>query len=834
MRLLPLALFAAALACGAPADFERDIQPIFAKRCSGCHGPQQQMNGLRLDQRDAAMKAIQPGNSAASKLIARITSTKKGFAMPPAGAPLTGTEIANLRAWIDDGAKWPAASTKASPATHWSFQPVHRPVAPEVRARAWVRNPIDAFVLARLESENIQPSPEAGRRTLLRRLSLDLTGLPPTPEEIAVFLGDNRTDAYDRAVDRLLASPHYGEKWARHWLDLAHYADSDGYEKDRSRPWAWRYRQWVIDALNRDMPFDEFTIQQLAGDLLPNATTEQRVATGFLRNTLTNREAGVDRAETRFEQIVNRTNTVSTTWLGLTVGCAQCHNHKFDPISHKDYYSMFAFFENAEEQNIDAPLPGEAGSYLQALPEYRAKRDQIYGEYKLPELEQRWEARLREAFQHQGKDLEWDFWLTEFRAGFDGERKILTTDQTHRSQHEQDRLIDYFIDRIGPDFSKDKALSESMKAAKEKLAALNATLPQYTQAPVMELDPSIPPSRIHLGGDYKNTGDVVEPNTPAVLPALPGPKRDRLALARWMVSRSNPLTARVAVNRMWQEFFGIGLVRTSEDFGTQGEAPSHPELLDWLAAEFMERGWSMKQMHRLIVTSAVYRQSSHQRKELESRDPENRLLARQSRLRLPAELVRDAALSAAGLLNPEVGGRSVRPPQPAGVAELAYAGSVKWAESKGMDRYRRGLYIHYQRTTPYPLLSNFDAPDSNVTCSRRRRSDTPLQSLNLLNDPAFFEAAQSLAVRVLNEAPGELSNKLDYAFELAIGRPPAPRERERLLRYLDAEATAFRGDSKSTAAMLPIEVAGLNAEQRAAWVAVSRVLLNLDEFITRE
>jgi cytochrome c553 len=833
---LGLGLLTAVAVCAAPAevDFTRDIQPIFVKRCSGCHGAAQQMKGLRLDDRDSALKVIVAGNSAASKLIERVSSTKKGFAMPPVGAPLSAVEIANLRAWIDAGAKWPANAKAATTASrHWSLRPVERPPVPDVRERAWVRNPIDAFVLARLESESIQPSPEADRRTLLRRVSLDLTGLPPTPDEIASFAADNRPDAYERVVDRLLASPHYGEKWARQWLDLAHYADSDGYEKDLVRPWAWRYRQWVIEALNRDMPFDEFTIEQLAGDLLPGATVEQRVATGFLRNTLTNREAGVDRMEARFEQIVNRTNTVSTTWLGLTVGCAQCHNHKFDPISNKDYYSMFAFFENAGEHIIDAPLPGEAGPYLRALPEYRAMRGQILAEYDVPELEAKWEAQMRDAFVHPGKNLEWDFALTSFRAMYDAERKVLTGDPAKRTPREQDRLDAYFLANMGPDFSKDKAITEKLKAARKELSAIAAGLPAYSEAPVMEFDPSIPPSRIHLGGDYKNTGDIVEPDTPAVLPPLGSDKHDRLALARWLVARSNPLTARVTVNRLWQEFFGTGLVRTSEDFGTQGEAPSHPELLDWLAAEFVDRGWSMKQMNRLIVTSATYRQSSRTRKELESRDPENRLLARQSRLRLPAELVRDAALSASGLLDPEIGGRSVRPPQPTGVAELGYANSVKWVESKGEARYRRGLYVHYQRTTPYPLLSNFDAPDSVATCSRRRRSNTPLQSLNLLNDPVFFEAAQALAVRVINEAPGDVSNKLDYAFELCLGRTPSARERERLTRYFDSEAAAFRADGKAAAEMEPVNV-GVSADRSAAWVSVSRVLLNLDEFITRE
>lgn len=788
------------------------------------------MAGLRFDDRDSAMKAIVAGKSADSKLIARVSSTKKGFQMPPVGAPLTASEIASLKAWVDGGAKWTAAAKSSEP-SHWSFRPVHKPALPDVQRRAWVRNPIDAFVLARLESEHIAPSPEADRRTLLRRLALDLTGLPPTSGDMQAFLDDNRADAYERAVDRLLASPHYGEKWARHWLDLAHYADSDGYEKDRSRPWAWRYRQWVIDALNNDMPFDEFTIEQLAGDLIPGATVEQKVGTGFLRNTLTNREAGVDRAETRFEQIVNRTNTVATTWMGLTMGCAQCHSHKFDPISHKDYYSMFAFFENAGERDIDAPMPGEAGPYLRALPEYKAKREQILAEYKIRELEEKWEGRLIEAYRNPGKDLEWDFAVTEIRAGYDGEREVLNGDRSKRPVREQERLIDWFLGSVNPDINKDKALAAQVKAAREKLRALAETLPQYSEAPVMAFDPTIAQSHIHLGGDYKNLGDAVEPNTPAVLPPLAGGARDRLALARWLVSRSNPLTARVAVNRRWQEYFGIGLVRTSEDFGTQGEAPSHPELLDWLAAEFVDRGWSMKQIDRLIVTSAAYRQSSHTRKELEAKDPENRLLARQSRLRLPAELVRDEALAVSGLLNPEIGGKSIKPPQPAGVAELAYANSVKWVESPGKDRYRRGLYIHYQRTTPYPLLSNFDAPDSTTACSRRRRSDTPLQSLNLLNDPVFFEAAQALAVRVLNEAP---EDKIGYAFELCLNRPPAARERERLGRYLDSESTAFRADVKSSDAMLPVDAAGAPADQRAAWVALSRVLLNLDEFITRE
>lgn len=841
MRLWLLGILGAASLCAAApqVDFAKDLQPVLHARCAACHGPKQQMNGFRVDDRESLMKVVTAGNSAASKLIERVASSKMGFMMPPVGAPLTEAQIAGLRAWIDGGAKWPGAAARAPAAgaelaTHWSFRPIAKPAPPEVRNAAWVHNPIDAFVLARLESEAIAPSPEADRRTLLRRLSLDLTGLPPTPQEIATFLADTRPDAYERAADRLLASPHYGEKWARHWLDLAHYADSDGYEKDNVRPWAWRYRNWVIGALNRDMPFDQFTIEQLAGDLLPNADVEQRVATGFLRNTLTNREAGVDRMEARFEQLVTRTNTVATTWLGLTVGCAQCHNHKFDPISQKDYYAMFAFFDAAEERTIDAPMPGEAGPYFQALPDYTAKREQILAEHDVRAHMDKWEARMREAFNHPGKDLEWDFSVTSFRAMVDGADKLLTEDRDHRSKRDHDRLMEYFLSNIGPSNSADKAVAAWLRTARDKLRELAATLPRYTQAEVMANDAAAMPTRLRVGGDYKTLGEVVQPNAPAVLPPLGAGRHDRLALARWLVSRENPLTARVAVNRMWQEFFGTGLVRTSEDFGTQGEAPSHPALLDWLAAEFMDRGWSVKQMHRLIVTSSVYRQSSNIRKDLQSKDPENRLLARQSRTRLPAELIRDAALAASGLLNPEIGGPSIRPPQPAGVAELGYANSVKWTESKGIERYRRGLYVHYQRTTPYPQLTNFDAPDSNVACSRRRRSNTPLQSLNLLNDPVFFEAAQGFAARILQEGAADPGGRIDRAFEIALGRRPNPRERDRLLRFYETERASYAADQKNAAAVMPAPVADAPPAERAAWTAMARVLLNLDEFINRE
>ena len=825
-------------------QFANDVQPIFAKHCQGCHGPGAQMGGLRLDSGQSVLQGgsdgavIAPGKSSDSLLIRRVTSSQKGFYMPPVGTRLNPEEVAIIRAWIDQGAKVPAApgaqASVAHKTSHWSFQPIQKPVVPDVRDRAWPRNPIDNFVLAKLEKAGVAPSPEADKHTLIRRVSLDLTGLPPTPGEVAKFVNDNRPDAYERLVDHLLDSPHYGEKWARFWLDLAHYADSDGYEKDLSRPWAWRYRNWVIDAINADMPYDEFTIEQLAGDLLPHATTEQKVATGFLRNTLTNREAGVDRAEAHFDQLVNRTNTFGTVFLGLTVGCAQCHNHKYDPISQKEYYQYMAFFTSAEEVDIDAPLPGEMGPYLAAKPGYDKQRAEILAQAHIPELQAKWEMNMREAFNHPGKNLEWDFKVTSYRAMVDGADRMLKDDASKRDPRDAERLTDYFLSNPGPDI--DKPTGELLKQTRKKIEDLEASLPHFTEAPVMRQDPNPPEAHIHIKGDPKDLGEVVHPGSLAVLPPLPaGETPTRLTLARWVVSRNNPLAARVAVNRMWQEFFGRGIVRTSEDFGTQGDPPTHPMLLDWLASEFMDHGWSRKYMDKLIVMSATYRQSSEIRKDLESQDPDNTMLARQSRFRLPAELIRDEALKASGLLNTAIGGPSIRPFQPDGVSELSYGKKANnWQESPGAERYRRGLYIFYKRTTPYPMLNNFDAPDSNTSCTRRSRSDTPLQALNLLNDPVFLEAAQALAVRVLREAPAPLDNRIDYAFELCMDRKPEPRERARLAKYYNAELALLGKDDKVPDVLEPFKVDGVDAKQRAAWVGLSRVLLNLDEFMTRE
>ena len=765
--------------------------------------------------------------------------------MPPVGDKLTAREIGLLRAWIDQGVGWPeekGTEVAAQPSaardeklSHWSFQPLRQVTPPPVRNQAWVRSPVDQFVLARLESEGIEPSPEADKVTLLRRLSLDLTGLPPTPGEVADFLTDNRPDAYERKVDRLLESPHYGEKWARQWLDLARYADSDGYEKDRVRPHAWRYRHWVIDALNRDMPFDQFTIEQIAGDLLPKASAEQKAATGFHRNTLTNREGGINIEQFRFEQVVDRTNTVGTVWMGLTVGCAQCHDHKYDPISQKEYYQLFSFFNSAEEVNVEAPLAGEMGPYLQALPEYRKKRSELINQYGVPPLQAAWEEQMLQAAANPGKWTDWDHAYDAFQKYLDAGDKILRTPRSQRTEKQTAALTDHFVENYHRVISKEREKELKFKELLKQLRELDASFPALSEAPAITEEPVARKTHVHIRGDWRNAGVAVGPGTLAVLPPLPADARvSRLTLAKWLVAPNHPLTARVTVNRVWQEYFGRGLVRTSEDFGTQGEKPSHPELLDWLAAGFQQSGWSLKTLHKRIVMSATYRQSSMFRPELQGRDPGNTLLARQTRLRLPAELIRDSALAASGLLYPAIGGRSIRPPQPAGLTDLGYASQLRWQESQGRDRYRRGLYILFQRTVPYPQLANFDAPDSNVAACRRTRSNTPLQALNLLNDPVFVEAAQALAARTLREAPVEFSSRAQHAFRLVLVRAPSPKEQDWLAEYYQRQLQALEKEPAMATALAPSEVAGATPAEAAAWTALSSVLLNLDEFITRE
>jgi mono/diheme cytochrome c family protein len=806
-------------------DYTRDVKPILAQHCVKCHGPDKQRGGLRLDTAVAVRKggdkglAVAPGHGDVSRLFLAVTSAEGVKPMPPKGPALNAAQVAVLRAWIDAGAAGPAKEVAALPAgKHWSFQPITRSAEPVVKNTAWVRNPIDRFVLVRLEKEGVAPSPEADRATLIRRLSLDLLGLPPSPREVDEFVADQRPDAYEELVDRLLASPHYGERWGRHWLDLARYADSNGYSIDAPRS-MWPYRDWVIDALNRDLPFDQFAVDQLAGDLLPGATTEQKIATGFHRNTQINQEGGIDEEQFRVEAIVDRVNTTGSVFLGLTVGCCQCHDHKFDPISQREYYQLFAFFNSVDEPTLELPTPEQSKKRAAVQGRIAALEKQLGAlDAVTPEKVEAWEGKLTaEDKAHLSKKVR-DI-LAVAINGRDAKQQQLVLD-AYRKADQTRHVVAALGDGnpLAAPFHIQAMNARNLLA--KQIADLKKDLPVIPTTLVMRERPAPRVTTIHLGGDFLRKGAVVTPGVPSVLPPLTArrggvspPLLTRLDLAKWIVDPKNPLTARVTVNRMWQAYFGLGLVETENDFGTQGTPPSHLELLDWLASEFIARNWSMKAMHKLIVCSATYRQASKARPDLATLDPRNRLLAKQSRLRLEAEEVRDAALTASGLLTPTVGGPSVFPPQPPGVYAFTQV-PRDWKASDGPDRYRRGMYTFFWRSAPHPGLTVFDAPDSTSACTRRNRSDTPLQALTLLNDQAFFECAQSLAKRILKEGGAEDGERLAYGFQLCTARTPNVREREALDRLLAKE----RGKGDDT----------------SAWTAVGRVLLNLDEFITRE
>jgi hypothetical protein len=835
MRVVVLMAGAAAALLAQPVDFARDVEPLLRKRCSGCHGAAQQLSGLRLDRRADALRGgysgavIVPGDARGSRLWQLVTAST-GVRMPPAGPRLSAGEVDVLRRWIDAGAPWPerpesAAEARPRPA-HWAFQPVRRPAVPPVGNASWARNPIDRFVLARLEQEGVAPSPPADSRTLIRRLHLDLTGLPPAPDEALGGIEDT--------VARLLASPHFGEKWARHWLDLARYADSDGYEQDQFRPHAWRYRDWVIGAFNRNLPFDQFTVQQIAGDLLPGATLEEKTATGFHRQTLTSREGGLDTEQLRTEQVADRVATVGTAWLGLTLECARCHDHKYDPVSQRDFYQLYAFFNSADEVNHLAPVEGEVGPYLQKRPEYERRFREILSAYRVAELQPRWEREVLAAIADPAARLEWTQVADYVKVYQDHGHEILHTPAAQRTFRQAHDLTRVFLKYPGPLASWPEAKGVKFAEGFQKLEELDADLPGLSEVAALAERATPRPTRILLRGDFRSPGIEVEPDVPGALPPLPaGAPRNRLGLARWLVERGHPLTARVTVNRVWQELFGRGLVATSEDFGTRGDPPSHPELLDWLAAEFMDSGWDFKHIVRLIVESATYRQSSRAREDLDNRDPLNTLLARQQRLRLPAELIRDSALAASGLLHPSVGGRSFFPPMPAGLLNVAYR-SRDWRVSEGPERHRRTLYAFFWRSVPHPQRMNFDAPDTLTTCSRRQRSTTPLQALNLLNDPEFHEAAHALAARVMRER-ADLSGRVARVVELALARPPHADEVALLTRYYVRKRQRLEQEPALGARQFPgAAAAGLDPAEAAAWAGVASVVLNLDEFITRE
>jgi mono/diheme cytochrome c family protein len=788
-----------------PVDYVEQIKPLLTRHCVSCHGAVKPRGRLRLDTAAAALAggkggpAIVTNRADESPIIAAVRGEGATERMPLKRPPLSEAQIRLLEDWINQGAKAIDGEKPGSAPndTHWAFVPPTRPTAPDVVRPGWARNPVDRFIQARLDRAGLAPSTEADRATLLRRVTLDLVGLPPSPEEIDSFLTDPAAGAFERAVDRLLASTHFGERWARPWLDGARYADSNGYNIDAPRS-IWKYRDWVINAFNSDMPFDQFTIDQIAGDLKPEAGFAPRIATGFHRNTQINQEGGIDVEQFRVDAVVDRVNTTGTVFLGLTIGCAQCHDHKYDPFTQRDYYQLFAFFNNVDEPDLEIAEPSE----LANRERIRAQIDDFHRALaaRYPDLddrERKWEKTLKLDFtQAQEADV---------RVAFDLPRE-------KRSPAQRRALFELMInhDRAYP-------------AERTALTALRVAEPRFiTTMIVRERSRSPRNTHIHQGGDFTRKGERVVPGVPAVLPCLertsPGTSADRMDLAHWLVDRRNPLTARVVVNRIWQAYFGRGLVETDNDFGTQGSLPSHPELLDWLACELMDSGWSQKAIQRLIVCSAAYRQASRTRPEGQALDPDNRLLWRQARLRLDAELIRDVALTASGLLTRVVGGPSVFPPQPDGVMTL---GQMKrpWHANTGPNRYRRGLYTYFWRATPHPFLTTFDAPGGVQSCTRRFRSNTPLQALTLLNDPACVEFAKALAARIIRDRPGPTQDveRLRYALMLCLGRPVSSREIETLKGVLARE----RADTA-------------NPDSTDPWLTIARVLLNLDEFVTRE
>ena len=989
-------------------DFNRDVKPILAEHCLKCHGPDEAEGGLNLTDRaisvqelDSGAKAIVPGKSGASEVIKRILSTDAEVRMPPGDEkPLKPHEVEVLRQWIDAGAEYQ---------THWSFRTLEKPAAPTVKDAAWVRNPIDAFVLKELESRGIKPSPEADPHTLVKRLYLDLTGLLPSTAETDAFVNEysakngDREAVYQTLIDKLLASPHFGERWGRHWLDLARYADSDGYEKDRPRPDAYVFRDWVIRAFNEGMPFDRITIEQLAGDLLPNATPQQKIATAFNRQTLTNTEGGTDQEEFRVAACMDRTDTLSSVWLGLTVGCAKCHTHKYDPITHTEYYRLFAFFNGADEVVEKLPVKAKDLDALeQKLQPLEAALDKRYR--AIAPAEQKWEeeqrdyvenikstklevekrdvtAEVRSAggasfIRHDDgvysvadaakvpatdvytitlKDLPKDltgfrieafpeeslpkksvglasggnFVVTQLRAevidaegkklrdvplqfatsdydqsGYkaadvlaasnntkkgwavggqvekphylqvrtkeqfnlaDGERLQLVLEQKYGTQHLLARfkvrtiIGDGALLHIPDEVVKalrmypEKRVNETRQLLFDFFAGQDAEVKKLQgqiDAVNKEFQTQLMPVRLIATsrkgrktyrfdrGDFLSPKEEVTPGTLGVLPPMraDGSAPSRLDLARWLVGPTNQLTPRVIANQFWSRLIGAGLVRSVGDFGVRGETPSHPELLDWLALTYRDDlKWNTKAFLKTVLMSSTYRQASTHRPELVDVDPLNTMLARQNRIRVEGEIVRDLALQVGGLLSPKIGGPSVYPPMPADLAKLSYANNFSWTESTGEDRYRRGMYTFFKRTIPHPTLITFDCPDANLTCVNRSISNTPLQALALLNNDAFVESSQALAKKLL--ALDDLGDdaRLSRAIEMCLAREPESDEVDRLQNLLEQARRYFAEHPEEADALVGRYAAPPTTNvETASWIAAVRVLINLDEFITRE
>jgi len=1006
MRYSSLALMAFALvrsACGQdkPIDFVRDVRPILVKNCFACHGPdeKQRKANLRLDVEESAKKKVLiAGDASASSLLHRITS-KDEERMPPAetGKSLTADQVLVIKKWVEQGAKW---------GQHWAFEKPIRPTLPEVKQADWIANPIDRFVLARLEKEGLKFSAIADKFTQARRVSLDLTGLPPEPEVLSRFLEDATPSAYANLVDELLKAPAYGERWARVWLDLARYADTKGYEKDLGRT-IWRYRDWVIDAFNADMPYDRFTRDQLAGDLLPAPTIDQLLATAFHRNTMVNDEGGTDDEEFRIAAVKDRVDTTAQVWMGLTLGCAKCHNHKYDPITQKEYYQFYAFFNQTEDADtgderpkIATPSKAQQAQTEKLQAEFNKARQELYTySDAFKEAARKWEetARTRAGWTVvkptemtaasgstmkviddgsvlvQARKPARETYTIKIPAGSQAITAIrleVLPDKSHprggagRSENDGNFVLSRFVvkakSKIGtekelaigsatadfsqamypiehavknadprkhgwaiapkqqeihkavfflteaykptegaeleialdhqfeftyPGFSIGRfrlfltgdespsltgelpvevrgnllipeerrapdqqasvlafyaGIAPSTKILRDQLATLQAQIAALAppQTPIMrELAANKQrPNRIHVRGNFLDPGEVVQANVPGTFhPLAADLPRNRLGLAEWLTHLDNPLTARVAVNRFWAQFFGRGLVETQEDFGSQGSAPTHPELLDWLACDFREGGWSMKMLCKTIVMSATYRQSGFSTPEAIKRDATNRLFSRGPRFRMEAEMIRDATLATSGLLSKKMYGPSVMPPQPDGLWKSAYSGE-KWIAAKGEDRYRRGLYTYAKRTAPYPAMTTLDAPSREICTVRRLNTNTPLQALVTLNDTAFVEMAQSLA-RKMYEGGKTLEERIAHGMKRALFRPAKAEEITVLkelfasrLAHFDAKAEEAKKFACEPLGPLP---EGWSVAELAAWTAVANVILNLDEFLTR-
>ncbi len=897
-----------------PLQFNRDIRPILSQNCFKCHG-QDDTNreaGLRLDRReiataelDSGETAIVPGRGADSELARRITSDDADMRMPPeaSGRSLTPAQIATLIRWIDEGAPYEP---------HWAFVPPVRSPLPTVMHADWPAGAIDRFVLARQEESGLSPSPQADRHVLIRRLSLDLRGIPPSPDEVEAFVANPNPAAYEELVDRFLADPAFGERWARVWLDLARYADSAGLGSDPLRT-IWPYRDWVIDSLNAGMPFDQFTIEQLAGDMLADADLSQRVATAFHRNTLTNTEGGTDDEEFRVAAIKDRIDTTFQVWMGLTAGCAKCHSHKFDPLTQREYYSLFAIFnQSADADRGDEspiiPVPDAAyrsrvahiDAQIARLRE-QSEKSQAEGESPPPlatgrfvRIELPGESRMLSLAEVEvfsgGKNVARDGKATQSSVDYDGppERAIdgntdghyfnaKSTTHTHQEKDpwwEVDLGKSYAIERIVVHNRTDGNLQERLagfrllvlgddrtaaltqadqphpnpsrsypaspnERIESQIAALEKSKPAPPTVPVMqELAPE-QHRTTHLmkKGNFLDPGDVVEPAVPKSLNPHDSAVPDRLALARWLIARDNPLTARVQVNRCWSQLMGRGIVRSEEDFGTQGDLPTHPALLDCLAVELMDNGWNTKGLVRAVVTSQTYRQSSRVTPELLEKDPENRFLARAPRYRLEAEMVRDQALALSGLLCRKMRGPSVFPPQPPGLWQAAFNGERTWSTSTGEDRYRRGLYTFLRRTVPYPSMATFDAPSRETCTVRRVRTNTPLQAFVTLNDPAFVEMSQALARRIVREGGASPRERVAFAVRLCYCRPARPEQVAPLLALYQSELAHYRDRPDDAAALATDPIGpmpdGADAAELAAWTVVANALLNTDAVLTR-